>query len=201
MSSVTSSVPADLATTRVLRRVVGFMHFARTAMGAKSASIFFVQEDQVKRDGKDARGASPISLIGVKSDWDWARTSFATSVSSWPTVEHALQSGEVVSFSRADAVGLEKEWFGPRGVVHTACVPLCLGERHFGVIFFDFDQMDVGVDKAFLTEVGHRCARALSRPPRRSYRARWKTISDSTDGISRGRAKRVRRAREKGPTQ
>lgn len=152
---------SNMPLSAVLRRLVGFMRFARRAVRATASSVFLV------RDG------APISLIGVKSDWDWTRTSFATRVTSWPTAERALTSGEVVILARKDASGLEAEWFGPRGIVRTACVPLCIGEQHLGAMFFDFDQEERSIDTVYLAEVGRRCARALNRPPARSYRDRW----------------------------
>ncbi|MBX3185820.1 MAG: GAF domain-containing protein [Labilithrix sp.] len=140
---------------RVLRRAVGLVRFARGTVGASSASIFIVES------GTD-------TLHGVVSEWDWTRTSFVSSLERWPTALRALESGDLHTISRAQASGAEAEWFEPRGVIRTVCVPLRAEDRRLGVLFFDFDTEggEREADLTFLADVGNRCARAIARRPR-----------------------------------
>lgn len=151
---------------RILRRLVGFTRYARAAVGASSASVFLVRTEE--RDP---------SLIGVMSDWNWHGTPFAANdmtVSSWRSAESALATGNVIISVREGAIGVEAGWFGTRGIVRAACVPLLLENQRLGVMFFDFDQDARAVDTVYLADVGRRCARALARPAARSYAARWR---------------------------
>ena len=139
---------------RVLRRALGLMHFAATAVDASASSIFLVGADR--------------SLHGLVSDWDWTRTSFSSRLDDWPSVAAALAEGEVRRIDAFDArSSSESGWFEARGIASTVCVPLLTGERSLGVLFFDFS--DGGsLDKtarALLGDVGRRCSRALSRAP------------------------------------
>jgi hypothetical protein len=138
---------------RVLRRAVGLMRFAREAAGASNASLFLLD-------------AARTSLRGVVSEWDWTRTSFDAEVRNWPTVARCLEDGKVRVIARGDATSAERVWFEPRGIVAAVCVPLWDGLRAHGVIFFDFDDAGEGFDDddlPLLADVGHRCARALTR--------------------------------------
>lgn len=138
---------------RVLRRAVGLMRFAREAVGANEASLFLL----------DAAGTS---LRGVVSEWDWTRTSFGAEIRNWPTVAKCLEDGEVRVIAASDATDTEREWFEPRGIVSTVCVPLWDGKSAHGVLFFDFeaaaDPFDPE-DAPLLKDVGYRCARAIAR--------------------------------------
>ncbi|MBS2017867.1 MAG: GAF domain-containing protein [Deltaproteobacteria bacterium] len=136
-----------------MRRAVGLMRFAREAVGASEASLFLL----------DPKGGT---LRGVVSEWDWTRTSFPAAVHAWPTVSSCLSDGEVRVISASEAVGSEHEWFEPRGVAMTVCVPLWDKTRALGVFFFDFrtgDEPFAEEDRPFLADVGWRCARALAR--------------------------------------
>ena len=138
---------------RVLRRAVGLMRFAREAVRASNASLFLL----------DAAGTS---LRGVVSEWDWTRTSFDAEIRNWPAVARCLEDGEVRVIASGDATSAEREWFEPRGIVAAVCVPLWDRKRAHGVIFFDFDGAGEGFDDddiPLLADVGHRCARALTR--------------------------------------
>jgi GAF domain-containing protein len=141
---------ADLP--RVLRRALGLMRFARTAISAKSTSPFLVGEDD-------------RSLHGLISEWDWTRTSFSARLDDWPNVRESLVTGEVTCILAADAEGAEAGWFEAHGIRATLCVPLRDGARPLGVIFFDLTD-DATRDRAavaLLADVGRRCARAFVR--------------------------------------
>lgn len=129
------------------------MRFAREAVGANEASLFLLD-------------ASGNSLRGVVSEWDWTRTSFGADIRNWPTVARSLADGDVRVIAAADASSTEREWFEPRGIVSTVCVPLWDHERAHGVIFFDFeaaaDPFDPE-DAPLLKDIGYRCARAIAR--------------------------------------
>lgn len=139
---------------RVLRRLLGYLSFARKRVGASAASLFLVD-------------ASGMTLRGIASDWDWTRTSFASNLADWPNVAEALRVGQPVTISAADAVRSEAVWFENRAIGAAHCVPLRVGEEPVGVMFFDFDRADLPspTDAAFLVDVAMRCARALARPP------------------------------------
>ncbi|MDF2693469.1 MAG: hypothetical protein K0S65_1852 [Labilithrix sp.] len=128
------------------------MRFARENVSASAASLFLVDSD---------------TLRGLVSEWDWTRTSFASRLRDWPTVERVLSDGKLHTISKKDALGAEVLWFEPRGIVSTVCVPLCAGERRIGVLFFDFDGETTLLQKerSFLTDVGERTTRALARRP------------------------------------
>lgn len=130
------------------------MRFARESAGASAASLFMLD-----------RGG--VILRGLVSEWDWTRTSFASDLRDWPTVEQALADGKASTISRGNAVAAEAVWFEPRGIECTICVPLRAEDRPIGILFFDFDsQITEGeIDLAFLTDVGRRCGRALGRSP------------------------------------
>jgi GAF domain-containing protein len=140
---------------RVLRRALGLVRFARDAVSASSCSIFLYNDDD-------------RALHGLISDWDWTRTSFSTELSSWPSVEASLASGELRRIDAVDARAAEAGWFEDRGIVSTLCVPLRTGDRALGVVFFDFARIDTPIGKAgtaLLVDVGRRCARAFARTP------------------------------------
>lgn len=130
------------------------MRFAREAVDANASSIFLY-------------GEADRSLHGLISDWDWTRTSFPSSVDDWPSVASALASGEPVRIDAFAARGAEAGWFEARGIASTLCVPLRDGHRVLGVLFFDFvnDAPRGKAAVALLTDVGRRCARALTRAP------------------------------------
>lgn len=141
------------ALPRVLRRALGLMRFARSKVGAQSASLFLVDHD-AKR------------LRGVLSEWDWTRTSFVAELASWPTVTAILADGQSRTISKREALGGEALWFERHGITSTVCVPLSSTTGAFGVIFFDFEaEIAPTADLPFLTDVGRRCARALTREP------------------------------------
>lgn len=136
---------------RVLRRAMGFVRYARDTVGAQAASLFLVDDDGT-------------SMQGLMSEWDWIRTSFATPLADWPSVERALSEGDVRVITVVEAAGAERGWFEPRGVRTSICVPLRTDVVGTGVLFFDFDggacsEPAIGM----LGDVGRRCARALAR--------------------------------------
>lgn len=136
-----------------LRRVLGYVRYARDHEGAAAVSLFLFDE---------ATG----DLSGVLAEWDWTRTSFPSHVSEWPMVAEALAKREIRLITADRATGVEKGWFEARGIGGAVCVPLCDDERRVGVLFFDFDSNTRVVDRAdfsFLADVGERCARALGR--------------------------------------
>jgi cold-inducible RNA-binding protein len=138
----------------VIRRLLGYVRYARDHEGAAAVSLFLFDE---------ATG----DLQGALAEWDWTRTSFPANVSEWPTVAEALAKREIRIITADQAFGVEKGWFEARGIRGSLCVPLCDDERRLGVLFFDFDASTGAVDRAdipFLTDVGVRCARALGRP-------------------------------------
>jgi GAF domain-containing protein len=106
-----------------------------------------------------------VVLRGIVSEWDWTRTSFASNLCDWPTVERALADGKAHIIRRASAIAAEAAWFEPRGIACTICVPLRAKDRPLGVLFFDFDSpvTEIETDLAFLSDVGRRSARALAR--------------------------------------
>jgi GAF domain-containing protein len=143
---------ARLAAT--MRRVLGYVRYARNHEGAAAVSLFLFDE---------ATG----DLSGVLAEWDWTRTSFPSHVSEWPTVAEALAKREIRVITADQAFGVEQGWFEARGIRGSVCVPLCDEERRIGVLFFDFDSSTHPVDRAdisFLADVGDRCGRALGRP-------------------------------------
>jgi cold-inducible RNA-binding protein len=137
----------------IMRRVLGYVRYARDHEGAAAVSLFLFDE---------ATG----DLTGVLAEWDWTRTSFPSSASEWPTVAAALAKREIRVITADQAFGVEQGWFEARGIRGSVCVPLCDDERRIGVLFFDFDASTRPVeraDAAFLADVGERCARALGR--------------------------------------
>lgn len=146
-----SATRARLAAT--MRRVLGYVRYARDHEGAAAVSLFLFDE---------ATG----DLSGVLAEWDWTRTSFPSHVSEWPMVAEALAKREIRVITADRATGVEKGWFEARGIRGSVCVPLCDDERRVGVLFFDFDSRTRPVevaDVSFLGDVGERCARALGR--------------------------------------
>ena len=142
---------ARLAST--MRRVLGYVRYARNHEGAAAVSLFLFDE---------ATG----DLSGVLAEWDWTRTSFPSHVSEWPTVAEALAKRESRVITADQAFGVEQGWFEMRGIRGSVCVPLCDDERRIGVLFFDFDSSTRPVERAdiaFLADVGERCAHALGR--------------------------------------
>lgn len=136
-----------------MRRVLGYVRYARDHEGAAAVSLFLFDE---------ATG----DLSGVLAEWDWTRTSFPSHVSEWPAVAEALAKREIRVITADRATGVERGWFEARGILGSVCVPLCDDERRVGVLFFDFDSSTRLVDRAdvsFLADVGERCARALGR--------------------------------------
>jgi hypothetical protein len=139
----------------VMRRLLGYVRYARDHEGAAAVSLFLFDE----RTG---------GLHGVLAEWDWTRTSFPSQASEWPTVAAALESGEPRIITADHAAGVEQGWFEARGIGGTVCVPLLDGRRRLGVLFFDFDGSTGPVERAdlaFLADVGVRCGRALGRNP------------------------------------
>jgi hypothetical protein len=138
---------------RTVRRLLGYVRYARDHEGAAAVSLFLFD---------DTTG----DLQGVLAEWDWTRTSFPTHVSDWPTVASALTHHDIRLITADQASGAEMGWFEARGIQGSVCVPLCEGRHRRGVLFFDFDASTHGVDRAdlpFLADVGDRCARALGR--------------------------------------
>jgi hypothetical protein len=138
---------------RVIRRLLGYVRYARDHERAAAVSLFLFDE---------ATG----DLHGVLAEWDWTRTSFPSHISDWPTVADTLAKREIRVITADEASGVEQGWFESRGIQGSVCVPLCDEERRLGVLFFDFDAKTGPVDRAdraFLTDVGVRCARALGR--------------------------------------
>lgn len=138
---------------RTVRRLLGYVRYARDHEGAAAVSLFLVDR-------------SSGDLRGVSAEWDWTRTSFLSHVSDWPTVAAALAKGDVRLITATEASGAEQGWFEARGIQGSVCVPLCEGPRPLGVLFFDFDKTTGSVDHAdlpFLADVGDRCSRALGR--------------------------------------
>jgi len=125
---------------------------AQEAIGATSSSLFRVSPD----------GAM---LYGATGEWDWTRTSFAVPVTTWPTVESALETGHSLYITARDAAQSEIGWFETRGIASALCVPLRVGERAIGVIFFDFDAPRIPdpAAVAFVENVAAHCAAALQR--------------------------------------
>ena len=137
----------------IMRRVLGYVRYARGHEGAAAVSLFLFDE---------ATG----DLTGVLAEWDWTRTSFPSHVSEWPTVAAALAKREIRLITADQASGVEQGWFEARGIRASVCVPLCDDERRIGVLFFDFDARTRPVERAdlsFLADVGERCGRALGR--------------------------------------
>jgi hypothetical protein len=129
------------------------MRFARGRVRATAASLFLLDDDLA-------------TLRGVISEWDWTRTSFSTELRHWPNVERALRDGKPRLITVRDAVDAETVWFEPRGIASTVCVPLCVGARAVGVIFFDFDAAHGELDAsgfAVLVALADRSARSLER--------------------------------------
>lgn len=138
----------------VIRRLLGYVRYARDHERAAAVSLFLFDEETG-------------DLRGVLAEWDWTRTSFPSHVSEWPTVATALSKREIRVITADQAFGVEQGWFEVRGIRGSVCVPLCEDERRMGVLFFDFDASANPVnraDLAFLANVGVRCARALGRP-------------------------------------
>ena len=141
----------------IMRRVLGYVRYARDHEGAAAVSLFLFDE---------ATG----DLTGVLAEWDWTRTSFPSHTGDWPTVATALAKREIRVMTVDEASGAEQGWFEVRGIRGSVCVPLCNDERRIGVLFFDFDASTRPVDRAdvaFLADVGERCARALGRSSER----------------------------------
>ncbi len=137
----------------VMRRILGYVRYARDHERAAAVSLFLFDE---------ATG----DLHGVLAEWDWTRTSFPSHVSEWPTVAEALAKRAIRVITADQAFGVEQGWFEARGIRGSVCVPLCDDDRRLGVLFFDFDASAGPVDRAdlaFLADVGVRCARALGR--------------------------------------
>nr|UXE44465.1 hypothetical protein Hi04_10k_c2441B_00013 [uncultured bacterium] len=136
-----------------MRRVLGYVRYARDHEGAAAASLFLFDE---------ATG----DLSGVLAEWDWTRTSFPSHVSDWPTVAASLSKREIRVITAQQASGVERGWFEARGIGGSVCVPLCDDKHRIGVLFFDFDATTRPVERsdlAFLADVGERCSRALAR--------------------------------------
>jgi len=136
-----------------MRRVLGYVRYARDHEGAAAVSLFVFDE---------ATG----DLSGVLAEWDWTRTSFPSHVAEWPTVAAALGKREIRVITAGQALGVEQGWFEVRGIRGSVCVPLCDEDRRIGVLFFDFDAGTRSVERAdiaFLADVGERCGRALGR--------------------------------------
>jgi len=138
---------------RVLRRILGYVRYARDHEGASAVSLFLF--DQATGD-----------LHGVLAEWDWTRTSFPSHASDWPTVAEAMATREIRVITADRASSVEQGWFEARGIQGSVCVPLGDEERRLGVLFFDCDARTRPVERAdlaFLADVGIRCARALGR--------------------------------------
>jgi GAF domain-containing protein len=106
-------------------------------------------------------------LRGIVSEWDWTRTSFDSTLGDWPTVVAALSDGVARPLTRTGTVGAEAAWFERGGIERAMCIPMRGDGRSVGVLFFDFEAAGGDVDVPFLEDVATRCARALTRPPRR----------------------------------
>ena len=150
---VDDATGAELRLANVMRRLMGYVRYARDHEGACAVSLFLFDEQTGE-------------LHGVLAEWDWTRTSFPSHLSEWPTVAAALTDRQVRTITVDRASGVEQGWFEARGIQGTVCVPLCDGQRRLGVLFFDFDASTRPVERAdipFLADVGFRCARALGR--------------------------------------
>jgi hypothetical protein len=136
---------------RTVRRLLGYVRYARDHEGAAAVSLFLFDDETG-------------DLRGVLAEWDWTRTSFPSHVSEWPTVAASLSNRDIRLITADKASGAEQGWFEARGILGSVCVPLCEGGRRLGVLFFDFDGTTHSVDRAdipFLADVGDRCSRAL----------------------------------------
>lgn len=150
---VDEAAGAQVRLAGMMRRLMGYVRYARVHEGAGAASLFLFDEQTGE-------------LHGALAEWDWTRASFPSNVSAWPTVAAALGDGEVRTITADQAAGVEQGWFEVRGIRGTVCVPLRDGRRRLGVLFFDFDASTGPVERAdipFLADVGIRCARALGR--------------------------------------
>lgn len=142
----------------MIRRVLGYVRYARDHERAAAVSLFLFDE-------------GTGDLQGVVAEWDWTRTSFPSHVGDWPTVAAALAEREIRVITADQASGVELGWFESRGIQGSVCVPLCDDERRLGVLFFDFDTTTGAADRAdlpFLADVGVRCARAIGSRPRKA---------------------------------
>lgn len=146
------AAPVRSSLARALHRARCLVRFARDAVGASAASMF------LSRDGGGA-------LRGVVGELRGTRSSPASSM-EWPAVEHALRTREMRRISIGDATAAEVGWFEPGRIASTLCVPLVDIGDAIGVLFFDFgasSRAGADSDRAFLADVGARCARALRR--------------------------------------
>ena len=93
---------------RTVRRLLGYVRYARDHEGAAAVSVFLF--DNVTGD-----------LRGVLAEWDWTRTSFPSHLSDWPTVAAALANRDIRLIKADQSSGAEQGWFEARGIQGSDC--------------------------------------------------------------------------------
>lgn len=122
-----------------------------SAIGADASSFFVL--DGAQRHFHGAVG------------WDRVRSGFVASLDAWPTVAVALECGRGTVLTRGEAKRGELPWFDAFGLATTLCVPVCVGARSIGVLFFDFCKIrtfDI-IALELVTEIADRCGRTVAR--------------------------------------